>query len=319
MKADTQLTTKRILIFLAFAVGIPWTVTLVTYLTVKTEDLPAALGGLVNYLAFTPAPALANVATRLITREGFRHLGLKPNLRRGWRFYLAAWWLPFLVMIPGALAFYLLFPQSFDPHLTAARVDAIPFPVAGIANPWLLMLAYILEYMVLDGLALSVLAIGEEFGWRAYLLQKLMARFSSGEYAYAASAARKAALLVGVIWSVWHWPGMFLTMTFDPAMTLFHPLVYILTTTSQGVLLAWASLRSGSVWPAAIGHMTILGVSWISAAALKGPANLLGPVPDTLIGGLGFTALALVLLFSRKAFAGLGDTGPQDGSAVAGA
>jgi hypothetical protein len=38
---------------------------------------------------------------------------------------------------------------------------------------------------------------------------------------------------------------------------------------------------------------------------LKGTPNmLLGPFPMGLIGGLGFLALALVLYFNRKAFAG---------------
>ncbi len=36
---DTQRITKRILIFLAIAFGIPWTAILVIYLTVRTEDL----------------------------------------------------------------------------------------------------------------------------------------------------------------------------------------------------------------------------------------------------------------------------------------
>ena len=94
----------------------------------------------------------------------------RPNFRRGWRFYLAAWLLPLLAVIVGAAIYYLLFPQSFDPNLSAARNDAIPFSVAGIANPWMVMLSYTLQYMIIDGLLLSVLAMGEEFGWRGYLL-----------------------------------------------------------------------------------------------------------------------------------------------------
>jgi hypothetical protein len=42
----------------------------------------------------------------------------------------------------------------------------------------------------------------------------------------------------------------------------------------------------------------------VAAFPLKGLASLLlGPGFDGLIGGLGFLALALVLLFSRRAFA----------------
>ena len=106
----TQLNTKRILIFLAIAFGIPWAAALAT---VIRPDVALVLN-----LIFVTAPALANVATRLITREGWGHLWLRPNFRRGWRFYLAAWMLPILAMIAGSLVFYLLFPRSFDSEHT---------------------------------------------------------------------------------------------------------------------------------------------------------------------------------------------------------
>jgi membrane protease YdiL (CAAX protease family) len=303
---DTRLNTKRILIFLAFAFGIPWTAALVLYSTVGRDDLGKAIT-LAN-LFLISAPALANVVTRLITKEGWRHLWLKPNFRRGWRFYLAVWLLPLLVMIPGALAYYLIFPQSFDPNLSTARNDQIPFPVAGIANPWLVMLSYTLQYMVIQGLLIGVVAIGEEFGWRAYLLQRLMDRFSSAGKADTAASARKAALLVGVIWGVWHLPAFLMQWeTYNPFPGAFflYMLLYVVGTCTLSVLLSWATLRSGSVWPACIGHTTIIGVSWVSIAALQGPPNLLlNPSPDGLIGNLGFIVLTLVLLFSRRAFAG---------------
>jgi uncharacterized protein len=63
-------------------------------------------------------------------------------------------------------------------------------------------------------------------------------------------------------------------------------------------------LRSGSVWPAAIGHGAINGTSALAGYLLKGPAlPLLGPAPTGLIGGLAYLILALGLLFSRIAFA----------------
>ncbi|HSA62526.1 MAG TPA: hypothetical protein VLE03_09830, partial [Nitrospiraceae bacterium] len=60
--------TRRIVIFLAFAFGIPWIAALGLYLTVGTTDL--IMAATVANLIFISTPALANVATRLITREG---------------------------------------------------------------------------------------------------------------------------------------------------------------------------------------------------------------------------------------------------------
>jgi membrane protease YdiL (CAAX protease family) len=139
-----------------------------------------------------------------------------------------------------------------------------------------------------------------------------MDRFSSADKADTAASARKAAVLVGVIWGVWHLPGFLMqweTYNSFPGAFFLYMLLYVVGTCMLSVLLSWATLRSGSVWPAAIGHTTILGVSWMSIAALKGqPGLFLGPHPDGLIGNLGFIVLTLVLLFSHRAFTGEQET-----------
>jgi membrane protease YdiL (CAAX protease family) len=299
---DTQLNTKRILIFLAFAFAIPWAAALAFYLTGSLENNV----NLFNYLIVIPAPALANVATRLITRQGWGHLWLRPNFRRGWRAYLALWLLPLLAAIVGGGIYYLLFPQSFDPNFGEMRKLLSGSPSALAYNVWTLLLIQIVQSIIIAVPLYTFIAIGEEFGWRAYLLQRLMDRFSSADNPSA--GARKAALLVGVIWGVWHWPLFFMGVGVDntyPGAPFLYPLVYLVSTCSLSVLLSWGTLRSGSVWPAAIGHGAIKPYTMLVAAfPLKGLASLLlGPGFDGLIGGLGFLALALVLLFSRRAFA----------------
>lgn len=304
--------TKRILIFLGFAFGIPWGAALLLYLTMGSDNLLQAATA-ANTI-FITTPALANLATRLITKEGWKHLWLWPNFRRGWRIYLAAWLLPLLAVCVGGTIFYLFFPQSFDPGFSVLRQLLASTPALA-ASPWTAMLVITLQSMII-GLTINGLAsIGEEFGWRAYLLPKLVERFTgaepisgpmedpSGSDLFAAGA-RKAALLVGVIWGVWHWPLFFMTASLDPSFTPLFPLIYLVFTCSLSVLLSWVTLRSGSVWPASIGHGTINGTSGLAGYLLKGTANpVLGPGPTGLIGGLGYIALALVLLINRKAFA----------------
>jgi hypothetical protein len=90
----------------------------------------------------------------------------------------------------------------------------------------------------------------------------------------------------------------------DSGSTFPFPLVYLVLTCSLSVLLCWGALRSGSVWPAAVGHGTLNATSVLPAYLQQGPAlPLLGPAPTGLIGGLGYLLLALALLFSRKALA----------------
>jgi len=304
-----QMNTKRILIFLAFAFGIAWIGTLVMRLTVGMHDL--AMAALLGNLVFTIwAPALANVATRLITKEGWGNLMLRPNFRRGWRFYLAAWLLPCLVIIVGAALYYLVFPQSYDTNLTEMRIRLALLPPlakwAPAASSWAVFLAMMLYIMIVLMPAYTLVEFGEEFGWRAYLLPKLVGHYTgifsgnpaptSSQYA---AAVRKASLLIGLIWWLWHIPGRYM---FDPEFSIVPELVSLAVLCSLSLLLSWVTLRSGSMWPAAVGHAAHNNSIAYPAYSMKGPANrLLGPVGG-LIGGIGYFSLALVLLFNRKAF-----------------
>jgi membrane protease YdiL (CAAX protease family) len=309
---DAQLNTRRIVIFLAIAIGVPWTAALVLYLTVGATDL--IMAATVANLIFISTPALANVATRLITREGWKRTWLWPRFRRGWPFYLAAILLPYLASFVAGVIFYLVFPGSFDPSLSKVRDLYAAYSVAPQTNPWLafalITLMASIQWLLVNGL----LSIGEEFGWRAYLLPKLMARFTGAEPASGstanpvsprvyAAAARKASLLIGLIWGVWHWPLYLIGLRLTPDFPLLYLVVFPLSTCCMSVLLCWVTLRSGSVWPASFGHGLINGTSGISDLLLKGQGNLLlGPGPGGAIGMLGYLALALMLLLNRKAF-----------------
>jgi membrane protease YdiL (CAAX protease family) len=313
---DTRENTRRILIFLGLAYGIPWAAALAIALTSVWKDNPLQAVTLAN-LVFISTPVVANLATRLVTKEGWGHFMLRPNFRRGWRFYLAAWLLPLLAAVVGRAVFYLLFPQSFDPNLGEVRKLTASIPAAAAINPWLFMLSITLQIVFISVPINSVVSLGEELGWRAYLLPKLMACFAGAEHAGASggdpaqasrpslAGARRAALLVGLIHGVWHWPLFFLSTKLDPGSAFPFPLVYLVFTCSMSVLLSWATVRGASVWPAAIGHGAVNGTSALAGYLLKGPAlPLLGPAPTGLIGGLAYLVLALALLFNRKAFEG---------------
>ncbi len=192
------------------------------------------------------------------------------------------------------------------------------------------MLFLTLRQMILQGVLIGgVAAIVEEFGWRAYLLQRLTDHFRSANSASVGAswtedaAARKAALLVGVVHGMWHWPFFFIGLGIDntyPGAPFLFPLVYTVFACSLSVLLSWATLRSGSVWPASIGHATVLGTMSLAMSVLKGAGNpVLGPAATGLIGGLGFVALALVLYFNRRAFAAEKEERSERARAVAGA
>jgi uncharacterized protein len=119
------------------------------------------------------APALAAVVMQLfISKEGLRSaLGPLPSLRMA----LGA------VLVPMALILILV------GIVTVTNIgEATP------GKPWGTLLAI----LTFAGVPISTaLAFGEEFGWRGYLLPKLL---PLGEV--------KAAVIVGLIWGPWHLP-----------------------------------------------------------------------------------------------------------------
>jgi membrane protease YdiL (CAAX protease family) len=289
---------KRILIFVAIAYGISVALGLALYFNggvigSSPFDLKQ-LARIVMGGGLMFAPLIANVVTRLVTHEGWSNTLLRPNFRRGWRFYLAAWFLPVLATILGGAIYFLLFPSRFDLSMTSMReMGMIPKDM----NTGMYLIVQVGNILAIAAPINLISGFGEEFGWRAYLLRKLMPLGS-----------RKAVLLVGVIHAVWHYPFIFqgYEYGFDYwGAPVVGPLIYVAFVLYLGVFLAWVTLRSGSVWPAALGHGVInASILWPMSAFLRGDQDwLIGPQPMGIVGGLGYALLALLIFFSAQALA----------------
>jgi uncharacterized protein len=288
---------KRILIFITIAFGIAWLAGLVVYLTGGLQNSPLILPGLplsfvLISIAYMGAPALSNVLTRIITREGWSNTMLRPRFKRGWPFWVAAWLLPGVLTIFGAFVFFLLLPQYFDPQLTTLNkmleTTAIP--------AWTVIIVQTLQAIIISPLINGFFTFGEEFGWRGYLLPKLMPL-----------GGRKAVLLSGVIWGVWHWPVIAMGHNYGLDYTgapWLGMLAMVWFTLVAGVFLSWVTLRGGSVWPAVIGHAAINGIAGLALLLSRGEPNpLLGPLPTGLIASAGFTLVALWIFLSPNGLA----------------
>ena len=295
---DTKLDQKRIFIFLAFAFGIAWTAGLVIYLTGGLVNSPKIFGNLTLAMAllstmYMGAPTLAHIFTRLITKEGWTNTWLRPNFKRGWLFWLAMWFLPGILTLFGALVFFVIFPQYYDPtlgQLTAmmkASAAAVGQPLPAV-NPWIVVAVQTAQALLIAPLINSLFTFGEEFGWRAYLQPKLMAL-----------GGRKAMLLMGVIWGVWHAPAILMGHNYGleyPGAPWLGPLAMIWFCFVLGTMLGWATLKAGSVWPAVIGHAAINGIAALGALFVLGNPNpIIGPMPVGLVGSIGFCLLTLIL------------------------
>jgi len=287
---------RRILIFVAITFGITIAAGMVNLLTGGYGSggylRPAPLAQILTYV-MAYSPALAHIATRLITREGWSNTYLRPKLRRGWPFYLAACFLPLVAIITGGAIYYLLFPGRFDLSMAFARETN---KIAATDT-----LASVLSRKALEGL-IGILAggllvfIGEEFGWRAYLLPKLMPLGS-----------RKAILLTGAVFGMFHWPMILAGFQYGLGYwgaPVVGPLLFVLIILSPSVIFGWVTLRSGSVWPTCFAHAAHNMFCRLMLLFLTGiPDALIGPEPEGIVGCLGYVLLALPLLLIPRALA----------------
>jgi uncharacterized protein len=158
------------------------------------------------------APALAAVVMRLfISKEGLRRaLGPLPSPRMA----LGA------VLIPMALILILV------GIVTATNIgDATP------GKPWGTLLAILTFVGVPVGAAL---AFGEEFGWRGYLLPKLL---PLGEV--------KAAVIVGLIWGPWHLPVLIVGLNYPGELIIAVVAAFFLSATLLSLLHTRLYVASG--------------------------------------------------------------------------
>lgn len=286
---------RRIAVFLAVAFGVSWLTALGIFLTGGLTDSPELAEGVTLAFVLLPTaymfgPAIGNVAARLATGEGKANLCLRPETEGTWPYYVVAWLFPAVVTVLGGVVYFLVFPAQFDIGMTAfaAQLEAL-----GVEFDVRVLLAIqVVSALTLGPLINALFAFGEEFGWRGYLLPKLLPM-----------GVRKAVLLQGVVWGVWHWPliAMGYNYGFDvPGFPVSGMLAFCLFTVTAGTVLAWLTVREGSVWPASIAHGAINAIASLPILFVAGQPNFLfGPAPIGVLAGLPLLLLAAYLLWDR--------------------
>jgi uncharacterized protein len=187
---------------------------------------------------FTPAEA-ALIMLLIVTREGFSREGWKTlGLHR---LGLNVWWMAFLAALLVSL-------------LATAIVWATP--LASVVVPEDGVGGRLIGFLIQVILFTFTLVLGEEIGWRGYLLPKLLS-----------VGWTRALVLVGLIHAAWHMPMIFLTPLYHSAGSRLIVLpLFVGTIVAASFFLGYLRIYTGSVWPASIGH-SVHNAAWGTLAA----------------------------------------------------
>ena len=189
-------------------------------------------------------PGIAAIlATVVIGGQRFGSL----NLRRlgPKRFYLWAWLLPPVLALATGLLTVVLGAGQLDLSFGLIR-EAL------MAAPGFEDISLLLIVALQIGLAISIapfintiFALGEELGWRGFLLNRLL------------PLGRWSAILAsGVIWGLWHAPAILQGLNY-PSRPVLGVGMMVVFTVLLSCILSWLYLQTRSPWAPALGHGAI--------------------------------------------------------------
>lgn len=205
-----------------------------------------ATGGLWALGMWGPGIA-AIIVTLFVEKKPFSSLRL--NTLGAKRFYLWAWLLPIALTIIGGLVTLLFGMARLDLNFTMIRTAMESAAGGGEAPANIIVASQVLLALTLAPLFNMLFTMGEELGWRGYLLPQLM---PLGQW--------KAMLFSGLIWGVWHAPAIVQGHNYPgyPVPGVFMMIVFCVL---LGIIFSWMYLNTKSPWVAALAHGSVNAVA----------------------------------------------------------
>jgi uncharacterized protein len=227
-------------------------------------------------------PGVSGLLTRLVFQGNLRGHGF------GWgqtKYQFSSYWIPLvyssIVYVPFWLAGY------FDPNGRA--LDALMRRLPQL--PHVAALPVLFLFLGTVGIVGSCIsALGEELGWRGFLVPQL-AKVTSFP---------RVALISGGIWALWHYP-LILFADYHGAGPLWYS-VACFTVLVLGIsfLFAWMRLKSGSVWTGMLLHASHNLFVQAFFDAQTRSARITGLWTTEFGAGLALAAVVVALIFHAK-------------------
>jgi membrane protease YdiL (CAAX protease family) len=240
---------------------------------------------------FSVFPIIATILTRVITKDKSPWY-LKANFRKSWKMYLFAAFAPGAAIFLGGLLYFTLFTQDLDlgAHNLIAQYSQYGAPGT---------IHFTVQTVILTGIAfifisplvlpVHVFALGEEIGWRGYLLPILLKLTSQ----------RTAVLLHGVLWGLAHAPLIYFGFNYGSdywGAPITGMLMMVLVCVVLGTWLAYVTIQAESILPAVIFHGAGNVIGEMAAfVSFMSISPLLGPTPTGIVGMSGLLVGAIIL------------------------
>jgi membrane protease YdiL (CAAX protease family) len=195
-------------------------------------------GGGLYVLGIMWCPALSAMATLKLNGRKLADLGWK------WpqgKYAFLGWFVPLLYATIAYLIVWIFRFGAF-PNREAMTHFATRMNLG--ASPVVSTIIYVLlvgTFGMAEGMATG---LGEEIGWRGFLVPEL---FKTTSYT-------TTALISGIVWACWHYPILIWGGYNNGTPTWYGLTCFTVMVVSIAFIFAWLRLKSGSLWTAALLH-----------------------------------------------------------------
>lgn len=298
---DKKVETKRILYFLALCFGVAWVSEIFAVIPMyqsEDVDIIKEASDMLSQVMLTPA--LAALVVRFGTREGLAKSGFQFNFFEHKVLFLLGWFGTTALTFLGAVLYFLVFRDNFDPNMTNFVTYSMSAADAGTQIDAVNIVATYKTDLLIKVFTAAVLdlinSFGEEWGFRAYLLPKLYRKFG----------AVPAMLLSGFVSGLWYAPLVAIGYYYGtgnvgfPVVNIIAMCIFSMVT---GVIYSYLCLRTGSIFPAVFAHSAVnVMMSQAALFTFDGGNLFVGPSPTGILSGLPFivaAAICLVLMYKN--------------------
>ncbi len=297
----SEIDVRLVIRFLALTFGLSWTVALVLFVTGVGLGSPASLIAILIGYMWAPGIA-AIIVARTAGLPVRRTLGVSLGRIR---WMVVAWFAP-LIFVVVTIVIALQLPGTTYTADLAGYLDQLGLPAADVEASMAQLEALTIPpvaLFVIQGLVAGVTinalaALGEELGWRGFLLTHL-----------APWGFWKVSMVTGAIWGVWHAPIVLQGHNF-PDSPVAGSMVMTLATITIAPVYTYLTLRARTVLAATVFHGTFNAVGAFTIVYVTG-AGFLITSPVGLAGaGAGVVGTLACVIHDRGSKARLITPGP---------
>lgn len=248
---------------------------------------------------FTP------MLSTFIVKGNLNNMGWKPLLKSNIKWILFAIFIPLILIILGALLFFIIYPDLLDFNGTyiikeyeKMNIDILKQIESKGLNFKTFLLIQFISNIFYAPIINSFPSAGEESGWRGFIYPELKAKYGK----------IKGWIIGGIIWSSFHFPLILISGFNYGKEYIGSPLsifVFTLFCIFIGIIEDFIYLKTNSIWFPSLLHGSINAFSSFTPVITKysiksDKLKILGPMPYSLIGMIPTIIFTIIITITFK-------------------